>query len=359
MSRKTYLILCIILISLFLEMSLRFLLGPPNKKIIANLLQSKPYNIYTERELDRNIKFRHEFHGGNCVKLGLADQKLNWNPRFGYQDKKVNIDCINKLFTKKTKNIIFFGGSVMANAETPNYLSSIEYFAFKNYINEYRSINLAESGARMSNNLSMFLEYVPKINNINALFFLDGHNEFNSIKNNGYPKDDFFWAAGVNKRVHNPLSFFSDLLIDRSKMLEIIFIRMLGYKSSRIAINIDVNNQDIEDSVKEYKYRKEITKKLCEKYNLKCFFAIHPTFYNVKGLNSKSDIKIKNFYNRNFPYNQKIYEYGYNLILNDEDVHDLTKIFDDQNEIFYDDVHTNKTGSKILGENIFNIIKLN
>ena len=43
-------------------------------------------------------------------------------------------------------------------------------------------------------------------------------------------------------------------------MLEIIFIRMLGYKSSRIAINIDVNNQDIEDSVKEYKYRKDSQK---------------------------------------------------------------------------------------------------
>ena len=59
----------------------------------------------------------------------------------------------------------------MANAETPNYLSSIEYFAFKDNINEYRSINLGESGARISNHLSMFLEYVPKIKNIDALFF--------------------------------------------------------------------------------------------------------------------------------------------------------------------------------------------
>ena len=65
-------------------MSLRFLLGQPNKKMIANLLQSKNHNIYTERELDRNIKFRHKFHGRNCVKLGLSDQKLNWNPKFGY-----------------------------------------------------------------------------------------------------------------------------------------------------------------------------------------------------------------------------------------------------------------------------------
>ena len=224
MSKKTYLIFCIILISLFLEISLRYLLGPPNKKMIANFYQNTPYNIYSDEQLDADLKFRHEFHGGECIQLGLASSKLNWNPRFGYQDKKVDIDCINKLFSSKTKNIIFFGGSVMANAETPNYLSSIEYFAFKDNINEYRSINLGESGARISNHLSMFLEYVPKIKNIDALFFLDGINEFNSIKYNGDPKDDFFWAAGVNKRVHNPLSFFSDLLIDRSKMLEIILL---------------------------------------------------------------------------------------------------------------------------------------
>jgi len=359
MSKKIYFIFCIIFVSLFLELSLRYLLGPPNKKMIANFYQSTPYNIYSNEQLDKDIKFRHEFHGGNCVHLGLASSKLNWNPRFGYQDKKVDIDCVNKIFTKKTKNIIFFGGSVMANAETPNYLSSVEYFAFKNNIDEYRSINLGESGARLSNHLSMFLEYVPKINNIHALFFLDGINEFNSIKYNGDPKDDFFWTAGVNKRVHSPLSFFSDIIIDRSKTLEIIFIRLLNYKSSRIAVNREVNNKDIESTVKEYRYRKEIIKKLCQQYNIKCFFSIHPSFYLVKGLISKSDKEIRNFFTKNFPFNQKIFEYGYNLILNDEDVYDLSGIFDNKNEIYFDDAHTNITGSKILGEEIFKIIKSN
>ena len=359
MSKKIYLIFCIILISLFLEISLRYLLGPPNKKMIANFYQNTPYNIYSDEQLDADLKFRHEFHGGECIQLGLASSKLNWNPRFGYQDKKVDIDCINKLFSSKTKNIIFFGGSVMANAETPNYLSSIEYFAFKDNINEYRSINLGESGARISNHLSMFLEYVPKIKNIDALFFLDGINEFNSIKYNGDPKDDFFWTAGVNKRVHSPLSFFYDIMIDRSKMLEIIFIRLLNYKSSRIAVNREVNDKNIEDTVEEYRYRKEIIKKLCLQYNIKCFFSIHPSFYLVKGLVSKSDIEIKNFFTKHFPFNQKIFEYGYDLILNDEDVHDLTKIFDNQNEIYFDDAHTNIIGSKILGKEIFKIIKEN
>ena len=46
-------------------------------------------------------------------------------------------------------------------------------------------------------------------------------------------------------------------MIDRSKMLEIIFIR-LHYKSSRIAVNREVNNKNIEDTVEEYRYRKEL-----------------------------------------------------------------------------------------------------
>ena len=58
-------------------------------------------------------------------------------------------------------------------------------------------------------------------------------------------------------------------------------------------------------------------------------------------------------------FNQKIFEYGYNLILNDVDVYDLSGIFDNKNEIYFDDAHTNITGSKILGEEIFKIIKSN
>ena len=74
---------------------------------------------------------------------------------------------------------------------------------------------------------------------------------------------------------------------------------------------------------------------------------------------SKNDKKIKNFFNKNFPFNQKIFENKYDLILDDEDVNDLTKIFDNQNEIYFDDAHTNIIGSKILGKEIFKIIKEN
>ena len=38
----------------------------------------------------------------------------------------------------------------------------------------FRSVNFAESEARLSNSLSMFIEYISKINNINLIIFLDG-----------------------------------------------------------------------------------------------------------------------------------------------------------------------------------------
>ena len=49
--------------------------------MIANFYQDVPYKIYNEKELDTDTKFRHEFHGGNCIKFGLAESKLNWNPK--------------------------------------------------------------------------------------------------------------------------------------------------------------------------------------------------------------------------------------------------------------------------------------
>ena len=79
---------------------------------------------------DRWERATHTF-SGNRVKFQpenviFKDGKmvlcLTYGNAFGYQDKIVDIDCVNKLFTTKTKNVIFFGGSVMANAETPNYL---------------------------------------------------------------------------------------------------------------------------------------------------------------------------------------------------------------------------------------------
>ena len=245
----------------------------------------------------------------------------------------------------------------MARDNDFNYLSSIEYFAFKNEMENFRSVNFAESGARLSNSLSMFIEYISKINNINLIIFLDGINEFGSIRYNGNPDDDFFWTAGVNRRINHPESYFLDIIIDRSKIFELLS-KVLNYESSRIQYK-KINLNQIKASVDDYNYRKKIIKKLCNQNNLKCVFLIQPHFYTTSGLNSKLDKKLKKSIVETFPQLKYVVQKGYEILLENDDVYDLTKIYNNQNEIFVDDAHTNKFGSEILGKEIMKIIKSN
>ena len=306
--------------------------------------------------MDKKLPIRLEYHGGTCVKKGLAKDGMNWHPRFGYHDKKVNIECINNLFTKKTKNIVFFGGSVMNNMETPNYLTSIEYYAFKDYMNQFRSINFAISGSRLSNELSKFVEYIPKIKNIDLIIFLDGINELHPLKYGGKPDEDYYWTAGVKLRVHKPLYFLFDLIIDRSKLIEIVAIDIFNYKSSRIGRNITVNIESIEKSIEDYSYRKKVLNMLCDSLNLKCIFAIHPVFNSTEGLNSKNDALIESYINKHFPNNKFYVEKGYELLRKENGVIDLSKIYKNKENIFFDQAHTNKIGSEIMGKKLFEII---
>ena len=356
---KLYFVIITILIIISLEVSLRMLISPVEKKKLSYLInQLEPYKIYSNDEMNRKIKFRHEYHGGKCITSGLAGNGMNWHPRFGFHDKKVDIGCINKLFTKKTKNIVFFGGSIMQNGSTPNYLTSIENYAFKDSIEEYRSINLAVSGSRLSNELSKFIEYVPKIRNIDLVMFVDGVNELHSVKFNGDPKNDFYWTAGVDSRIHKPFNFFFDLIIDRSKIIEILAINFFSYKSSRIARNYKVTEELIKKSIDDYFYRKKIIKLLCDQLSIKCLFIIHPVFNTTKKLNSDNDKIIRKYIMINYPNNEKIIN-GYNLFRQDDEIIDLTMIYDGLDNIFLDEAHTNKIGSETLGKKLFEIILTN
>ena len=108
---------------------------------------------------------------------------------------------------------------------------------------------------------------------------------------NGNPDDDFFWTAGVNRRINHPESYFLDIIIDRSKIFELLS-KVLNYESSRIQYK-KINLNQIKASVDDYNYRKKIIKKLCNQNNLKCVFLIQPHFYTTSGLNSKLDKKLK------------------------------------------------------------------
>ena len=164
---KILIVSSILFILLFMELFLRFLsVKLPNIDYKHDL-----YKKYSKKELDLSLPFRHQNHGGECIKPRFI-RKMQWHPRFGFNDKSIDFDCVEKLFSEGKTNILFLGGSGMANYETPNYLTSIEYY-MSNHGNEFRSINLAEGGARLSNELSIFLEYVPKMKiKPDIIFFL-------------------------------------------------------------------------------------------------------------------------------------------------------------------------------------------
>ena len=104
--------------------------------------------------------------------------------------------------------LLFLEDSTVDNYETPNYLTSLEYLTFGNN-KKIRSINLSEGGSRLSNQIAIFLEYIPKLKTKpNIIFFINGYHEFTSIQFNGSPKHDFYWTSTVNNRIHSPLIFF-------------------------------------------------------------------------------------------------------------------------------------------------------
>ena len=127
-SKIKLLVLSSIIISLLLvELFLRIL----SLKLPVSDLNGPLYKEYSKEELDQSLSFRHRNHGGECIKRRFL-KKLHWHPRFGYNNKNIDFDCVEQLFSEGKTNIIFMGGSAMANHQTPNYLTSIEYYMFKN-----------------------------------------------------------------------------------------------------------------------------------------------------------------------------------------------------------------------------------
>jgi hypothetical protein len=248
------------------------------------------------------------------------------------------------------------GGSGMANYESPNYLTSIENYVFLND-DRFRSINLAESGARLSNELSIFIENIPKLKKKpDLIIFFDGYNEFNSVKYGENPIDDFYWSLGVKKRIHNPLRYYLDVLTDRFLTFRLIYSQILSISSSRIQPT-KIENRAIIEAANDYTYRKNIIKKLCKAYSIDCIFVLQPVFVLSKKLNSKTDIAIKKWHNKYFKNDKKVYQVGYNeIIKSNNDIINLTNIFDNQSGIYLDYVHSNKVGSKIIGESLRKII---
>jgi hypothetical protein len=321
-------------------------------------LKSELYKKYSIEELDLSIPFRHKNHGGECINPRF-DKQMQWHPRFGNNDKKVNFDCVKQIFNEGKTNIIFMGGSAMANYETPNFLTSIEYYMFKNS-DEFRSINLAERGARLSNTLSIFIEYIPKMKiKPDIIIFFDGYNEFNGIRFNGQPDDDFYWAAAIKNKIHEPYKFYFDIAIERSHLFKFLFNTILGFSSTRIHPE-ETENQKIIESARDYIYRKNILNNLCGVYKIKCIYVLQPVFVLSKNLVGKTDQQISKWILKYFKNDEVIYKIGYAEISNlDRSIkYNLINIFDNQSNIYFDHVHTNKYGSEIIGKELRKILDI-
>ena len=338
-----FIVIQIMIVIAGLEIGTRLLF--PNKQSEFQFNYSK----YSKIELDKSIPISRDENGGKCVDY---KKKFSWNQWWGYSERNLDFSCAQQLFKNKSLKIVFMGGSAMANAEAPNYLSHVEFYATQN-LKDFASINLAESGARHKNMSIRFQrEVIPLSPDI--VIFLDGFNEFNSIRYGGKPSDDFYWTAGVKDRVHSPYRLYIDKLVEVSKLAETALIRTGIYNSARLG-KAKISDKEIAESADQYIADMQITKNLCEAYQIKCLFILQPHVFNST---NNEHLKIIEHAESIFPGFKKSIQSGYKLIeLNCFDCVNATNLLNNSSNTFIDPVHFEKEGGKMLGAIFYNLIK--
>ena len=165
----------------------------------------------------------------------------------------------------------------MFNKEAPNYLTVLDYLATKN-IEEVRSINLAESGARHMNMSVRIQRQVLQLKPHLVIFF-EGYNEFNSTLYGGNPNDDFYWTVSGKTRMHSPYRLYIDKAIEISKFLELALIQKGFYSNARNVGNVKYNTKLMHKGADTYLKDKKITSALCNQFSIKCLFIIQPQIF--------------------------------------------------------------------------------
>ena len=151
----------------------------------------------------------------------------------------------------------------------------------------------------MSNNLSSFIEHIPKIKNVDYIIFMDGINDFTSVQLGLNPLYDTYWAQGIKQRINNPKLIIVEKIIEKSIFFEFLFKFVFGYKSIRDKSNVrNATEKQIDIAAEDYTYRKKIIEIYCEKFSIKCIFTLQPAIFFDK--TGKS-------------YNDKIYKYDISL----------------------------------------------
>ena len=290
--------------------------------------------------------------GGRCVRQ--QRQGMNWDPRFGLASKTLDMACAKELFKSARTKVVLLGGSTMGSAFAPNYLTTIENYAFARD-EDFVSINLSESYARLSDMLARFIHEIIELRP-NVAVFLVGFNEFHAMQFGGLPGDDFYWTAGVTRRVHHPMMFLLDKAIDSSELAQALLIQTGIYLSPRATRKIDLTLVDQE--VDYYFRMQEYTSVLCRQYSIKCFFILQPTPLAQSNLNDRDRLLIQERL-KNFPQSQEIMTRGYALLKrgrNGNRVLDASALFDGVADAYFDVEHFTKVGNALLGKYIHDAI---
>ena len=310
----------------------------------ARLKDEAYHSLYSPQELQTTSLPRQQ-----CVHM--RSDSLHWDARFGFAAKVLDKACAKKLFKSDKNKVVLLGGSTMDSALAPNYQTTIDHYAFGGD-EKIVSINLAESGARLSNMLARFLYEVIELRP-NVAVFLVGLNEFKSIRYGGLPNDDFYWTTGVSRRIHQPMMFFLDKVVEVSKLAQLILIQTGIYRTTRLAgpkVDLNLVDQDV-----DYYFRtQDYIAVLCKGYSIRCIFILQPTPLVQKHLDDRTRLIVQHHL-KYFPQDQEIFMRGYSLLKagrSEGQLLDPSALFDDFPNAYFDVDHFTKVGNALLGKYI-------
>jgi len=303
---------------------------------------------YSQAEMDRYLPLHQERQGGNCLTYRM--DKLYWNPWWGYAAKRLDAACAAALFARHPVKVVLMGGSAMFNAEAPNHLTHLDYLAFGGD-ERIASINLAESGARLSNMLARFIREVLPLRPDVAVF-MDGFNEFNSVRYGGDPGDDFYWTAGVRRRIESPLGAMADKLVEASAFFRIVLVNTGLHRSARVPPTRDAT-LDHRPDVRVYLRDRDVLNTLCDAYAIKCVFILQPIAFTTS-VENENLRRVLAAHNRFFPHDGALYRAGYAEIRQHPcpNCIDASDLLAGTGDAFFDVVHFTKLGGEKLGRAI-------
>lgn len=338
------------------EVAIRKIASAENTDLhgVNNLASKEIFARYTAEEKDSSLPLFTAAQGGEVVTIknnGTAwYAKGDWyHPYYGYRTIYVDQGHAKEHLHSGELSVVFIGGSTMGNLYTPNHLTTIDS-AFHNAMKGFRevhSLNVAEVGARSTNELIRFmLEVIPLQPEV--VVFLDGYNEFTPL---GYGKDaesNYHWIT-VDARVNAPLYFLRDRFIEKSALLTTALWKT-GFLESSQRTTKKIEHQDILRAANRYIENTKFIHQLCEANNITCLSFLQPTVLTKEHVSKNEQISIENWLLHQ-PQFKEILQIGYDHILkNSPDTIDLSNSIGGTTEtIYFDWPHVGKTGNARIG----------